>query len=123
MAFEERINNFRADLPAIDTLAILNKYVYTDSCACLLPAQHTSLKTRISGKFEIAAQNIVVVGSSKMGFSIERWTPRFGPLGAEFMMDSWSLLASVCLCLRINRGEAIQTMLETGIGQQIIQLV
>lgn len=86
MAFEEQINNFRADLPAIDTLAILNKYVYTDSCACLLPAQHASLKTRISGKFEIAVQNIVVVGSGKMGFSIAP-EKRFRPFGDSSDID------------------------------------
>jgi hypothetical protein len=84
--FEEQIVNFKADLSNLDTLAILNKYVYANQCACLIPAQHDSLKTRISGKFGIEANNIVVVGSSKTGFSIAP-EKRYAPFGDSSDID------------------------------------
>lgn len=64
------LSDFKSDLPVLDTLAILNKYVYCENCAKLSPAEHTALKTRIAGKFGVAQDQIFIVGSAKLGFSI-----------------------------------------------------
>ena len=62
--------DFKSDLPILDTMAILNKYVYCEECAMLLPAQHLALKTRTAGKFNISPNQVIIVGSTKLGFSI-----------------------------------------------------
>jgi len=70
VSFESDLRDFQADLLALDTPAILNKHIYGTRCAALLDAQHSTLKERIAGKFNINPENIIVVGSAKLGFSI-----------------------------------------------------
>jgi hypothetical protein len=70
VAFENELRDFRADLSTLDAPAILNKYIYVERCAVMLDAQQTALRTRIAGKFTVRREDVIVVGSAKLGFSI-----------------------------------------------------
>jgi len=64
------LQDFKADLTVLDSATILEKYIILGDCAELSTQQHSALKQRIAGNFRISSENVVIVGSAKLGFSI-----------------------------------------------------
>jgi len=82
----ERIDRFRADLPTMSALAVVQRHITQGECYALDEHQHISLKTEIAQEFQIHPNEVVVVGSGKLGFSIVP-TKRYRPLCDESDID------------------------------------
>ena len=70
MTADQRIKNFREDLPLRDVSYLVQRYITHGDCFMLSEASYIELKTRVATKFGINASEVVVVGSAKLGFSI-----------------------------------------------------
>lgn len=62
---------FKKDLKSCDIRDVFRKYIVTDKCYALTDDQQMRLRTEISNHFNIEYNNIIIVGSAKLGFSIK----------------------------------------------------
>jgi len=62
---------FRADLKRLTALEMVHKYIVNSFCYAITVDQHHQLKECISRKFEVPYNDVVIVGSAKLGFSIK----------------------------------------------------
>ncbi len=77
---EEAERHFRVALHDYEPLTVVQRHITTGTCVMLPEAQYTELKQRVSSTFKIHHSNVLVVGSTRLGFSIapkKRWR-RFG---------------------------------------------
>jgi hypothetical protein len=70
MSIEERIKDFRADLPQHDVADLVRRHITSGDCFTLSPNLYYELKARIAENFGIHPTEVVVVGSAELGFSI-----------------------------------------------------
>lgn len=80
------IASFRNDLVLMPSSKIVRKYIFDGQCHALNQDQHLDLKTKICDKFKIEFNNVIVVGSGKLGFSIKT-AKRYQPFGEESDID------------------------------------
>ncbi len=66
----DRIDKFKTDLLTMQTPKIVRKYVTFGECYNLDNEQHFSIKDQIAESFQVHPSEVLVVGSSKLGFSI-----------------------------------------------------
>lgn len=67
---EKRLRSFRNDLSALSALAMIRKHVIHGDCAVIAGDQYFDLRSEIADKYEIHPNEVLVVGSAKLGFSI-----------------------------------------------------
>lgn len=80
------IDQFKADLRELTSIELVRKYLYSGSGGMLTDDQHYQLKNEISLHLGVHFNDIVLVGSSKLGFSIKP-TKRYFPFGEESDID------------------------------------
>jgi hypothetical protein len=83
---EERLIEFKEDLPIFGSLDILHKYVYVGASVVLADGLHAALKTEVAEHFGVHVNDVVMVGSAKYGFSIKP-DRRYGLFGNESDID------------------------------------
>jgi hypothetical protein len=70
MDIEEHLQIFRQDLLTISTEEIVQKHITSGECFTMPNYSYFELKKRVSSFFHLHINEIVVVGSAKLGFSI-----------------------------------------------------
>lgn len=65
-----RIGEFRRDMIARNTEAIVRRYITFGSCYVLAESQYFELKQVVASEFSVHPSEVLVVGSAKLGFSI-----------------------------------------------------
>jgi hypothetical protein len=86
MSIENRIRLFRSDLPAYTEATLVQRHITFGHCFNLSDDAYFSLKDRIAQRFGIHPNEVVVVGSAKLGFSIAP-DKRYRPFGEKSDID------------------------------------
>jgi hypothetical protein len=66
----ERIQRFKEDLPNLPASAIVQRHITQGECFALDGGRHVNLKTEVGTRFGVHPNEVLVVGSAKLGFSI-----------------------------------------------------
>lgn len=69
-----------------DERVVVQRFITDGSCSEIAEGAHFSLKDQISTKFGLNPRDVVVVGSSKLGFSIAP-SKRYKPFGMDSDVD------------------------------------
>jgi predicted nucleotidyltransferase len=85
-AIDQRVQLFRADLKLLAVRDIVNKHVLTGTCCMLADDQYVELRGVVAEKFGLQTAEVIVVGSSKLGFSISP-AKRYRHFGEESDID------------------------------------
>lgn len=86
MSVEERIRIFRADLLQHEVSALVQRHITFGDCFMLGAGPYHELKSRVAQKFGIHPNEILVVGSAKLGFSVVP-DKRYRPFGETSDID------------------------------------
>jgi len=70
MPAEMTLNNFKKDLVELDSKQVICKNFLSGNSHLLSDHQYFELRDRIANKFEVEFNEVILVGSSKVGFSI-----------------------------------------------------
>lgn len=82
----ENLEKFKDDLRILSPKEIFRKYLVDDKCYILDETQQMKLKSSICDKFDVQYNNIIIVGSGKLGFSIKP-NKRFIPFSESSDID------------------------------------
>ena len=66
----DRLSGFRADLAMHPTQRVMRKHLTFGDCAMLTQAQHYEMKEAVADRFGTHPNEVYVVGSAKLGFSV-----------------------------------------------------
>lgn len=80
------IEEFKSDLLILSDEQIVRKHILNGSCHALNDDMHFKLKERICDHFNIEFNEVILVGSGKLGFSIKP-NKRYHPFGDESDID------------------------------------
>jgi hypothetical protein len=80
------LEDFKADLHLLSSTQLIRKYIYNGSCNVLNDDKHYQLKEEICEHLKIEFNDVVLVGSAKLGFSIKP-SKRFAAFGEESDID------------------------------------
>lgn len=80
------INEFKSDLQKLNSLQIYRKYVLSGDCYLLNNDQIFRLREKVCEKFEVEFNDVIMVGSGKLGFSIKP-ARRYGEFNDESDID------------------------------------
>ena len=67
---EKRLTQFKEDLTRLSPIEIVRKYIISEECSSLSPKQYFDLRSEVADHFELCPNDVLVVGSAKLGFSI-----------------------------------------------------
>lgn len=67
---DQRIKAFRSDLAQISPLEVVRKNIIFGDCYILSQAEYFDLRSTIAGHFRLHPNEVLIVGSAKLGFSI-----------------------------------------------------
>lgn len=67
---EKRINKFKEDLNKLTPLQVVRKHIIFGECCELSQQDYFDLRSKVAKKFELHPNQVLVVGSAKLGFSI-----------------------------------------------------
>lgn len=67
---EEHIENFKCDFNVLSPIEIVRKRIIFGNCVILDDNSYLSLRNKIADRFDLHPNEIIVVGSTKLGFSI-----------------------------------------------------
>lgn len=67
---QERIDQFKSDLPNLDAATLVRKHITSGESFILSHDKYFTLRDRIATKFNVHVNDIYLVGSAKTGFSI-----------------------------------------------------
>jgi predicted nucleotidyltransferase len=67
---ELRIRLFREDLSVLTSVQMIRKHVIYGECAVISSAQYFDLRSEVADRYEVHPNEVLVVGSGKLGFSI-----------------------------------------------------
>ena len=81
-----RIEEFREDLSNLADTTIVRKYITYGNCYILGEDGYFDLKSEVSDQFNVHPNEVVVVGSGKLGFSIAK-RKRYRHFGDESDID------------------------------------
>jgi hypothetical protein len=81
-----RVARFRGDLASFDAGTLVQRHITTGSSYLLDEAQYHLLRARVAAEFGLHANEILVVGSAKLGFSIVK-EKRYRAFGEESDID------------------------------------
>src|SRR5690242_11166688 len=80
------LEKFRSDLKSLSSIQIFRKYIIDGACHALVDDQHLRLKERVSDHFGVQYNDVILVGSGKLGFSIKP-KRRFLPFNEDSDID------------------------------------
>jgi hypothetical protein len=80
------IDQFKEDLKGLSSLQIVRKYILGGQSSILDVDQHYRLKEQVCDHFAVGYNDVIMVGSGKLGFSIKP-TKRFEAFGDESDID------------------------------------
>lgn len=80
------IQNFKNDLELLTSLQIFRKYFLSGACYTLGDDHHYRLKEEVCEHFSVEFNDVILVGSGKLGFSIKP-NKRYVPFGDESDID------------------------------------
>ncbi len=83
---DERIKIFKTDIEALPSLDVVRRHVISGDCYILSDGQYFNLRAEIANHFKIHTNEVVVVGSAKLGFSIAP-DKRYRPFRDESDID------------------------------------
>lgn len=83
---QARLDAFRADLPGRTPTDIVRRHVTLSAPHALTDAQHTSLRQQVAQHFGGHPNDVIVVGSAKLGFSLAS-EKRYRPFGDASDID------------------------------------
>jgi hypothetical protein len=86
MSVEERIRNFRQDLPQREVTELVRRHITYGDCFMLSANSYYELKALVAQHFEVHTSEVVVVGLAKLGFSIAP-DKRYRPFGENSDID------------------------------------
>lgn len=66
----KRIDNFKSAVRTLPTVTIIRKFIIHGECHVLPQDEYFDLKSEIADHFEMHPNDVLVVGSAKLGFSI-----------------------------------------------------
>lgn len=75
----DRVVSFQRDIAELNLVDVIRKHITTGDPATLDPATYFELRSRIAGRYQLHPNQVIVVGSSRMGFSLKpekRFTER-----------------------------------------------
>lgn len=93
MPLVETMNDFKADLSSLSSNQIYDKYIAVDECLADLGFDQHDLRRRISARFRIPLESVVIVGSAKLGFTLvdkrrhRKWRPAFSAFDDDSDVD------------------------------------
>ena len=67
---QERINLFKADLQLLSPIQVIRKHIIYGDCYALSQNQYFDLRSEMASHFKIHPNEVLVIGSAKLGFSI-----------------------------------------------------
>lgn len=67
---DARLHLFKDDLSRLSPLQIIRKHIIFGDCAVITNPQYFELRTVIAEKFQVHPNEVLIVGSAKLGFSI-----------------------------------------------------
>lgn len=67
---ELRIKSFRDDLSVLTSVEMIRKHIIHGECAVISGEQYFELRSEVARKYEVHPNEVLVVGSGKLGFSI-----------------------------------------------------
>lgn len=96
-SIEQRIGKFKSDLADNSAQTVLRKHVLFGECYSLEHERYYELKQEIADNFALYPNEIVMVGSGKLGFGITEkpQKPRFREFGDESDYDMAIISASL----------------------------
>jgi len=77
---EKHIISFKEDLNNLTSSEVVQKRIIFGDCVIINSGAYHQLRAKVSAKFGIHANEVVVVGSAKLGFSIAP-QKRYQPFG------------------------------------------
>ncbi|CAA0081302.1 Uncharacterised protein [Zhongshania aliphaticivorans] len=80
------MNEFKDDLRLLNSLQIVRKHIFNGACHLLDNANYYQLKEDICEYFDVEFNDVLVVGSGKLGFSIKPQR-RYGAFNDESDID------------------------------------
>ena len=82
----DRVARFRDDLSSFDTGTLVQRHITTGSSFLLDEAKYHLLRARVASEFGLHANEVLMVGSAKLGFSIVK-EKRYRAFGEESDID------------------------------------
>lgn len=70
MTIDEKIIDFKKHLPILDETALVRKFITSGDSYVVDQDNYLDLKTTVADHFDIHPNEVLIVGSGKMGFSI-----------------------------------------------------
>ena len=67
---KDSLNAFRADLQVLSSIQVTRKHLIYGDCCVLSTDQYFDLRAEVAEHFELHPNEVLVVGSAKLGFSI-----------------------------------------------------
>ena len=67
---EERLKEFKTDLNKLTPIQIVRKHIIFGECCELSRQDYFDLRTKVAKKFGLHPNEVLVVGSAKLGFSV-----------------------------------------------------
>lgn len=67
---EKRLTQFKEDLSHLSPIEIVRKHITSGECCILPPHKYFDLRSEVADHFELCPNEVLVVGSTKLGFSI-----------------------------------------------------
>ena len=66
----ENLEQFKEDLNVLSSLQVVRKHIISGECCILSQNQYFDLRSKIADCFELHPNEVLVVGSAKLGFSV-----------------------------------------------------
>lgn len=67
---ELKIRSFQEELAVLTPVEMIRKHIIHGECAVMSMEQYFDLRSEIANKYEVHPNEVLVVGSSKLGFSV-----------------------------------------------------
>ena len=67
---QERLGEFKVDLGLLSPLQVVRKHVIHGNCCVRSHGQYLDLRCEVAERFDLHPNEVLVVGSAKLGFSI-----------------------------------------------------
>ncbi len=65
-----RIKLFQKDLSCLSSIHMIRKFIISGECATISKTQYFELRSEVADKYKVHPNEVLVVGSGKLGFSI-----------------------------------------------------
>ncbi|WP_295792051.1 hypothetical protein [Mucilaginibacter sp.] len=67
---DDKLIQFKSDLGILDSRKMVQKWITSGGCAMVSDQEYEALKLNISTHFKIAKDQVMIIGSAKLGFSL-----------------------------------------------------